>query len=96
MGQAGEVSIIAAGGLRDSIDGPISAEGSDRMRSSRAQLRVRVWQATDIADPVLAQYDRPEEDIRSRLPPSRECGCLQRAMHEPETRHRGSLSAACQ
>lgn len=46
--------------------GGLTKPAQDALKSS--QLRVRVWQATDVVDAVLAQYERLDEDIRSRLP----------------------------
>jgi restriction system protein len=46
--------------------GGLSKPAHDSLKTS--QLRVRVWQAADVVDAVLAQYDRLDEEIRSRLP----------------------------
>lgn len=46
--------------------GGVSKQAQDALKTS--QLRVRVWQAADVVDAVLAQYDRLDEEIRSRLP----------------------------
>jgi restriction system protein len=31
-------------------------------------MRVRVWEASDVVDAVLRNYDRLPEDIRSQIP----------------------------
>ncbi|MCH9736968.1 MAG: restriction endonuclease [Actinomycetia bacterium] len=46
--------------------GGLTKPAQDALKSS--QLRVRVWQATDVVDAVLTQYDRLDDDTRSRLP----------------------------
>ncbi|MGO9098769.1 MAG: hypothetical protein ACLP9Y_04740 [Mycobacterium sp.] len=32
------------------------------------QLRIRVWESSDVVDSVLALYEKLDDDIRSRLP----------------------------
>jgi restriction system protein len=46
--------------------GGLSKPAQDTLKTS--QLRVRVWQAADVVDAVLAHYDRLDDEIRSRLP----------------------------
>lgn len=46
--------------------GGLSKSAIDAVKAT--QLRVRVWQASDVVDAVLAHYDQLDDDIRSRLP----------------------------
>lgn len=46
--------------------GGLSKPAQDTLKTN--QLRVRVWQAADVVDAVLAHYDRLDDEIRSRLP----------------------------
>lgn len=46
--------------------GGLSKPAVDAVKAT--QLRVRVWQASDVVDAVLAHYDQLDDDIRSRLP----------------------------
>lgn len=46
--------------------GGLSKQAQDALKTS--QLRVRVWQAADVVDAVLANYDRLDDEIRSQLP----------------------------
>lgn len=46
--------------------GGLTKPAQDIVKSS--QLRVRVWQDTDVVEAVLANYDRLDDDVRSHLP----------------------------
>lgn len=46
--------------------GGLTKPAQDSLKSN--QLRIRVWQDTDIVEAVLAHYERLDEDIRSQLP----------------------------
>lgn len=46
--------------------GGLSKPAQDALKSS--QLRVRVWQSTDVVDAVLANYERLDETLRTQLP----------------------------
>jgi restriction system protein len=46
--------------------GGVSKQAQDALKTN--QLRVRVWQAADVVDAVLANYDRLDDEIRSQLP----------------------------
>jgi len=46
--------------------GGVSKQAQDALKTN--QLRVRVWQASDVVDAVLANYDRLDDEIRSQLP----------------------------
>lgn len=56
--QAEQGLLVAWGGL--------SKPARDALKPQ--QLRVRVWEATDVVEAVLRTYDRLPEDIRSQLP----------------------------
>lgn len=45
--------------------GGLSKPAQDTLKTS--QLRIRVWQAADVVDAVLANYERLGDEIRSRL-----------------------------
>lgn len=45
--------------------GGLSKAARDALKN---QLRVRVWEAADVSEAVLENYDRLDDDIRSRLP----------------------------
>jgi restriction system protein len=46
--------------------GGLTKQARDTLRHQ--QLRVRVWEATDVVDGVLRTYDRLPEEIRAQLP----------------------------
>lgn len=46
--------------------GGLSKPAQDTLKTS--QLRIRVWQASDVVESVLGQYERLDDEIRSRLP----------------------------
>lgn len=46
--------------------GGLSKQALDVLKSH--QLRIRVWEASDVVDSVLALYEKLDDDIRSRLP----------------------------
>jgi restriction system protein len=46
--------------------GGLSKPAQDTLKAS--QLRMRVWQAADVVESVLAHYERLGDEIRSRLP----------------------------
>lgn len=46
--------------------GGLSKQAQDALKTS--QLRVRVWQASEVVDAVLANYERLSDDLRSQLP----------------------------
>lgn len=46
--------------------GGLSKQAWDSLKTSK--LKIRVWQATDVVDAVLANYERLSEEVRSQLP----------------------------
>jgi restriction system protein len=46
--------------------GGLSKPARDALKNQ--QMRVRVWEASDVVDAVLRNYDRLPEDIRSQIP----------------------------
>ena len=46
--------------------GGLSKQAQEALKTH--QLRVRVWQAAEVVDAVLAHYERLDDEIRSRLP----------------------------
>jgi len=46
--------------------GGLTKPAQDSLKSS--QLRIRVWQAADVVDSVLAHYERLSDEVRSQLP----------------------------
>jgi predicted Mrr-cat superfamily restriction endonuclease len=47
--------------------GGLSKPARDSLKNQ--QMRVRVWEASDVVDAVLRNYDRLPEEIRNQLPP---------------------------
>lgn len=44
------------------------ADKTARDALKNQQMRVRIWEASDVVDAVLRVYDRLPEDVRSQLP----------------------------
>src|ERR1700758_3144619 len=70
---------VAPGGMGRAL------QAGARLSLKTSQLRVRVRQADDLVDVVLAQCEHLDDEIRSRIPLS-ECGCSQTPGHDHRSR----------